>query len=388
MSKLVEVANVVQRPGEPARRWFASESLDVLFWLNAQGQPQGFQLGWQDGGISRTITAQQGQPLRVDTVDEGGKGGSGYAGSALLRSTVQDYDLALVQPRFAAASEAVPTPLRDYVLQALGVPIHTPHSRLQDSLALAGMTVLVTRPLAQAKHLLRLLEDAGAEARLLPLLAIRPPEDAEHAAMRLYEYRRAAAWIFTSANAVSAAAQLFNPKHWYAPKFAVGEATAKALAALGHNATRPPADAIHSEGLLQLPGLRDVAGKPLLIVTGEGGRDGLRAPLEALGAQLDIATVYRREVVPHSAETVEATLQGVDALLLTSGEALVALHRALPVADKARLLSLPLVLPSARVQAMARTLGFSQTLLAATVSDQSFVDALRLWQPQTGTAAA
>lgn len=382
MSPLAEIASVVQRPGEPRRRWFASESLDLLVWLDEAARPIGFQLSWRDGGAGHALTAREGEALLHERVDEGGRGGAGYARSATLHAAADDYDLALIQPRFVAASHKLPEDLRAYVLQQLGTPaaVETPASGTQ---RLAGLTVLVTRPLRQSRALVTALEAEGAQARLLPLLAIRPPLDAAAAATLLHAERRAAGWIFTSANAVTAAAKLFAPAHWHAPVFAVGEATAQALKNVGHSAQRPPPDAIHSEGLLSLAALQQVAGQRLLIVTGEGGRDGLREPLAARGAQVEVADVYRREVVPHLPETVAATLDGVGALLLTSGESLVALHRALPTAFKPIVLALPLVLPSRRVASMAKTLGFTRPLLAATVSDAAFVQALLDWRRHT-----
>lgn len=376
MSALAEVSNVVQWPGEPRRRWFAAETIDLLLWVDEQDAPVGFQLGWRDGGISHAVTACEGVPLSHALVDEGSRGGAGFAQSPILLGVVDDYDLSLIQPRFAVASRALPVELRDYVLRHLGTPISTETAPL--ARPLAGMTVLVTRPLRQARKLVAALEAVGAEPRLLPLIAIRPP--VEPAGVQLHAHRRAAAWLFTSVNAVAAADNMFSARHWQAPVYAVGEATAKALKQLGHEARRPPPDAVHSEGLLGLPELQAVAGQTVLIVTGEGGRDGLREPLQARGAQVEVATVYRRELVPHLPETIHLTLEGIHAVLLTSGEALVALHRRLPTVLKPRVLQLPLVLPSRRVQAMARTLGFSEALVAATVSDEAFVEALIAWR--------
>ena len=377
MNTLAEVASVVQWPGEPRRRWFAAESMDLLLWVDEHGAPVGFQLGWRDGSRSHAITAREGQPLSHTAVDEGSRGGAKFGQSAILRSAVDDYDLSLIQPRFALASHALPSALRDYVLQQLGMP---PVSALATPTAspLAGMTVLVTRPLRQARKLVSALEAVGAEPRLLPLIAIRPPS--EPVGEVLSAHRRADAWLFTSVNAVAAADKLLRARHWQAPVYAVGEATAQALKKLGHQARRPPADAIHSEGLLALPSLQSVAGQTLLIVTGEGGRDGLREPLQARGARVEVATVYRRELVPHLPETIHLSLEGIHALLLTSGEALVALHRGLPPAKKTQVLQLPVVLPSRRVQAMARSLGFTEPLVADTVSDEAYVDTLIAWR--------
>ena len=374
MSQLAEVSKVVQRPGEPARRWFQSETLDVQLWLDDSGAPIGFQLAWRDGSLGRAITAHAGQPLLHEQVDEGGRGGKGVARSALLHAVERDFDLALILPRFAAASAAMPEALRRFVLDRLG---GEPETQTPIRLSpLAGQVVLVTRPLRQSRPLVAALEAAGAVVRLLPLLAIRPVPDTAAVTALLRAEQRADAWLFTSANAVTVAARLLDPQHWQAPVFAVGAATARALAAVGHIAQRPPPDAIHSEGLLSLPALQAVAGKRVLIITGEGGRDGLREPLLARRAVVQVATVYRREGVPHLPETIEATLEGLTALIVTSGESLVALDRALPKGREAEWRQQPVVVPSRRVEGMARLLGYRQPLLAPTVSDEAFVQAL------------
>jgi len=377
MAALAEVRAVVQTPGEPPRRWFAAESLDVQFWLDDRGAPTGFQLAWRDGGMTRALTQQPGAALVVERVDEGSRHGQGMAQSAILQAFDEDYDLALLLPRFQAASAALPAALRRHVLEQLGAAAASCATSRRTA-RLQGAVVLVTRPLRQAQALVAALESEGATPRLLPLIAIRPVADARAATALLHAHQQAAAWLFTSVNAVKAAAMLLPPRSWQAPVFAVGQATAKALGALGHRAQRPPPQAIHSEGLLSLPALQDVAGQRLLIVTGEGGRDGLKGPLEARGASVAVATVYTRVPLPHPPETVAAILEGVSDLVVTSGESLVALDRMLPREQAASLRALPLVLPSRRVENMARLLGFSAPVVAATVSDEDFVDALAL----------
>lgn len=246
---------------------------------------------------------------------------------------------------------------------------------------LAGLRVLVTRPAAQAAGLRDRLLAAGALPQLLPLLRIAPPADPEAAAQQLRAARDAAFWLFTSANAVQAAARL-GPQGWPPTLIAIGGGTAAALAKLGYSALAP--EGADSETLLAWPRLQAVAGEELLIVTGEGGRGLLAQTLAERGAQVRVARCYRREPVPHDPQTVVAALAAVDIALLTSGEALEQLLALTPEAERPRLWSLPLVVPSARVVELARRLGFRAALrVPDAVSDAAYLACLLRWRQES-----
>jgi uroporphyrinogen-III synthase len=246
---------------------------------------------------------------------------------------------------------------------------------------LAGLRVLVTRPAAQAAGIQDRLLAAGAEPQLLPLLRIVPSADPEAAAQQLREARGAAFWLFTSANAVQAAARL-GPERWPPTLIAIGGGTAAALAKLGYTALAP--EGADSETLLAWPRLQAVEGQELLIVTGEGGRGLLAQTLAERGARVRVARCYRREPVAHAPEAVAAALAAVDIALLTSGEALERLLALTPDAARARLLALPLVVPSARVVELARRLGFRAALLVPdAVSDAAYLACLLRWRQES-----
>lgn len=246
---------------------------------------------------------------------------------------------------------------------------------------LAGLRVLVTRPAAQAAGIQQRLLAAGAEPRLLPLLHIAPPADPEAAARLLRESRGAAFWLFTSANAVQAAAQL-GPEHWPSTLIAIGGGTAAALSRLGYPSLAP--EGADSETLLAWPRLQAVAGQELLIVTGEGGRGLLAQTLSERGARVRVARCYRREPVRHAPEAVAAALAELDIALLTSGEALEQLLALTPETERERLLGLPLVVPSARVVELARRLGFQAALLVPdAVSDAAYLACLLRWRQES-----
>jgi len=139
---------------------------------------------------------------------------------------------------------------------------------------LAGVTVVVTRPRAQAARFATLVSEAGATPLLLPALEIEPVELGAEARARLAP--DAFDWtIYTSANSVeSALRQLPRPARTRIA--AVGRGTARALAAHGLPVHAVPTRSADSEGLLALDAFASVAGRRILILKGEGGRTLLR----------------------------------------------------------------------------------------------------------------
>jgi uroporphyrinogen-III synthase len=236
---------------------------------------------------------------------------------------------------------------------------------------LAGVRVLVTRPAHQAEQLCRLIEGAGGTAVRLPLLTIEPSTRAAEARRLLAAPREL--WILTSANAVRHALPLIGD--WPPRLAAIGPATAAALAAAGQDASRPLTGS-SSEALLALPELQQIAGRLILVVTGEGGLQLLEQGLAARGALVERAEVYRRVPLPYPPDAVAAALRRSDVVLVTSGESLEHLVRLTPEGARASLLRKPLVVPGARVVEKARELGFSQPpRVAEPMSDAALVSA-------------
>ena len=53
---LLEVTDLRQIPGDPRRRWFNSEHLDLFIWYDPQDQPIGFQLCYGKPEHERALT--------------------------------------------------------------------------------------------------------------------------------------------------------------------------------------------------------------------------------------------------------------------------------------------------------------------------------------------
>lgn len=244
---------------------------------------------------------------------------------------------------------------------------------------LAGVRVMVTRPAHQAANLCRLIEAAGGTAVRLPLQTIEPAKQPGEAQRRLRAGPGGPAgfdtWIFTSANAVRYAAPMVD--RWSAHTVAIGPATADALALAGAAAAAMPLSGSSSEDLLSMPEFAALAGRRILIIAGEGGRELLDTELVARGAVVERAAVYRRVALPYPPETVASALRKTDVIVVTSNDALAQLFKLAPDASRASLLRKPLVLPSTRVVEQARSLGFAATRLAAAVTDAALFAACK-----------
>lgn len=255
---------------------------------------------------------------------------------------------------------------------------------------MAANGVLVTRPAGQGDALCKALAGRGWRAHPLPLLALQPlarlPAAERQRVLALAEFEHV---IFISANAVRfgmAVIENYWPQlpvglHWYA----VGAGTARALAAYGISA-RAPEREMTSEGLLALPGLQQVAGARILIVKGVGGRNTLLDALGVRGARVETLACYRRcppDMRPGElAAAVERWQIGV--IMISSGEGLENMLALLDRAETSKLQALTLLLPSARVAAMARAAGFRHITVAENASDEAMLHAFEQWCLGTG----
>lgn len=230
----------------------------------------------------------------------------------------------------------------------------------EDDLSLQGLGVVVTRPEHQAASLCALLETAGARVLRIPALSIEPLADPAAACVALARLARFDLVIFVSANAVEHALRLLGGRpptlDW--PRIAaVGPATAAALERRGLRVDLVPRPRHDSEALLALPELAapEVFGRRVAIFSGEGGREVLARTLLARGARVDRIPVYRR-VCP--AGSVQPLLQArrsgeVDAIVVTSGEALHNLFELAGTGGRTWLLRTPLVVASERLASLA-----------------------------------
>ncbi|MDR0441126.1 MAG: uroporphyrinogen-III synthase [Candidatus Accumulibacter sp.] len=235
---------------------------------------------------------------------------------------------------------------------------------------LDGKRILVTRPASRAGALAARIAAKGGEAVRFPLIDIFPPESwraVDEAFARLDAFSLV---IFISPNAAAfALGRLKTRRPWPAglAAGAIGPGTAKTLRDAGIAEVIVPRGRYDSEALLALDALQAerVAGRAVLILRGEGGRELLAETLRARGAQVECAACYRRAAPADGAFLVSLLRNNaLDAVTLSSSEGLRNLMQLLDTGAFGRLSALPVFVPHQRIAEEAARLGLSRVALA------------------------
>jgi uroporphyrinogen-III synthase len=237
--------------------------------------------------------------------------------------------------------------------------------------------VVITRPRAQAQALADSVVALGREAVLLPLLEIYPLADQAPLQRVLAGVADYALVAFVSPSAIDAAFAHI----WQWPQgvalAVVGETSRACLARHGlddGNATifspRDPTRS-DSEHLLQALQQGALAGRRVLIVRGESGRELMGDGLRAAGADVTTVAAYRRQVpalTPELAATLRRLLAQRNDWIITSSEALRGLLGLLAQLDGdaavAKMQQQHLIVPHARIAETAAALGLTRLTLA------------------------
>jgi uroporphyrinogen-III synthase len=246
---------------------------------------------------------------------------------------------------------------------------------------LAGKNIVVTRPAQQAGELAAMIRAAGGAATLFPVLEIRDVEDLEPLlaiVARLDEFDLA---VFISPNAVNKAMNLITA-HRALPRgllcAAIGRGGVKELARFGVTNAIAPSRGFDTEALLELPELREVRGKRVVVFRGEGGRELLGNTLKARGARVEYAECYRRGM-PNldAAPLLQAWARNeLDAVTVTSSEGLHNLYEMIGALGRQWLRKTPVFVPHPRIAEVARELGLTRVIVAEP-ADEGLINALK-----------
>lgn len=260
------------------------------------------------------------------------------------------------------------------------------------SLPLTGRTIAVTRPRAQAGALADAIERAGGTALIYPLLEIVPNDDTGPLDSAIADLESAKLAIFISPNAVrfsvpKVLARRAWPRHLAIA--AVGMGTSHALKGFIDRDVICPSVRQDSEGLLELPELaaQRIAGKHVLVFKGEGGRELLVSTLEKRGALVHAVPCYRR--LPPSLDPAplfnRADEGRLDAILVTSTEAVKHLGDLFGCARKDQLQGILIVVTHPQIAEAARRLGCLHVLECPQggVADGSILAALNAYNWQS-----
>jgi uroporphyrinogen-III synthase len=237
-------------------------------------------------------------------------------------------------------------------------------------------TVVITRPRAQAEELARTVAALGRTPVVLPLLEISPLPDQSALAATLARLADFALVAFVSPNAIDAAFEHIVQWPAHVTLAVLGEGSRAALARHGIDADGTtivsPPDPAHSdsEHLLAALDLTAFAGRRVLIVRGESGRELMADAFRAAGAQVETVAAYRRGVpvlTPELSGQLRSLLAQPNDWIITSSEALRGLvdllHRLDPDAVVAKMQHQRLIVPHARIAETARSLGLGQVTL-------------------------
>lgn len=245
-------------------------------------------------------------------------------------------------------------------------------------MSLAGRTILITRPAAQAARLAALLQAEGAQPVRFALIEIVPVPDALAA---LTQAAGSADWlIFVSPSAIDCAWPALAAMPSLPRLACVGAASAGRLSALTGRPVLCPQHGSDSAALLATPELADVATSRILIVRGQGGRQELADTLRTRGARVETAEIYRRiDGTPDWAlfdRLVDA--QRLDACIVTSGEIAERLFRLAGSARNAALQCLQYCVPHPRIAERLAAQGVAR-IVTTRADDTAMVAGLKEW---------
>jgi len=245
-----------------------------------------------------------------------------------------------------------------------------------------ALRVIVTRPAAQAADWVRALRAEGLDAVALPLIDIEPLADPSPLRAAWAALARCALVFFVSPNAVDGFFAARPPgAAWPAATWAAapGPGTAAALIRAGvpeAQLRQPPADAakFDAEALWATIADEPWAGRRILVVRGEAGREWLADQGRAAGAVVEAVAAYARRP-PRLDGAGQALLAecrrhpDTCLWLLSSSEAVQHLARLAPAGEPALPPGARALATHPRIAETARAAGFAEVHSCAPSTD-------------------
>jgi uroporphyrinogen-III synthase len=246
------------------------------------------------------------------------------------------------------------------------------------SAPLNQLNILVTRPQSLAGRLAKLIEDEGGNALLYPVISII---DVENPKKNLQILERLAVFdiaIFISPTAVRKTFEQVATLPTSLQIAAIGSSTVDALEHQGLHASIKP-DGHDSEALLKHKQLQSEAihDKSIIIFRGAGGREHLANSLRERGASVEYAEVYQRVRSNNLTPLTETAINTLDVITISSNEGL---QNLFDMNTHTQLLTLiPIIVPGARANQLAKTLGFTTVIQAENATNAAYINALKHW---------
>ncbi|MBS0349832.1 MAG: uroporphyrinogen-III synthase, partial [Proteobacteria bacterium] len=158
---------------------------------------------------------------------------------------------------------------------------------------LQNKTIVITRPIHQAKKLDDLLKQNGYQTILFPTIIIETIDNRlyKKALDRINQYHIA---IFVSANAVNDNIVNALKKNLHILIIAIGPGTAQSLRSRGITHLIVPAT-YNSQGIIMMAELQNIQNKQIAIFCGEPARPLLKDALQERSAKVNQIICYRRQ---------------------------------------------------------------------------------------------
>jgi hypothetical protein len=121
VERLREIPNIRQIQGEPRRRWFTSEFLDLTVWVSGVNVPIGFQFCHRSGNSEHAFTWHVERGWDYTEVDTGEPGGFGIKATPILRANGAP-DFLLLRKLFKAAAGGIPVNIQRFVSNSFTPP--------------------------------------------------------------------------------------------------------------------------------------------------------------------------------------------------------------------------------------------------------------------------
>ncbi|MBX3617525.1 uroporphyrinogen-III synthase [Nitrosomonas sp.] len=254
---------------------------------------------------------------------------------------------------------------------------------------LAGLNILVTRPIHQSTVLAASIRSLGGNPIVFPTLEIVDLADLSllfGVIDRLSEFDWA---IFVSPNAVNKAMPVITgrcalPAHMKIA--AVGKGTADTLIQYGVSEVLIPKDKFDSEALLECAEFDDMTGKRVVIFRGFGGRQLLGDTLKQRGAIVEYAECYiRKKPEIDTASLISDWSQGrLHAVIVTSSEGLHNLFDIIGELGQQLLKVTPIITTHERIAQAARKMGLEKVVKAPSPGDAGVLESIQAYFQPTG----
>lgn len=112
-----ELLNVRQRINEPRRRWFSSNSLDLIVWISDEDRMIGFELCYDKLHNEHSISWSENGGFRHMAVDDGEQRPGKYKATPMLVPNGH-YNVNKIQATFHSISHTLPQDIANFVSEA------------------------------------------------------------------------------------------------------------------------------------------------------------------------------------------------------------------------------------------------------------------------------